>query len=123
MPKTRKKRVAPGPPPAGRKPAGKPRSVAVRAGTKQRAPAKPRWQLDRAGKEQQLLKAFDRLLQEQGAHRLRVNAIVKEAGVGKNLLYAYFGGIEGLAKAWAEAADFLPAMRRSGAPTCPPMRR
>lgn len=69
---------------------------------------KPRWQRDRAGKERDLILAFDRLLQKDGAHRLGVNAIVKEAGVGKNLLYSYFGGLEGLAAAWAREADFLP---------------
>lgn len=71
----------------------------------------PRWQRDRAGKERDLIRAFDRLLQQQGAHRLGVNAIVKEARVGKNLLYSYFGGLEGLAAAWARHADFLPADR------------
>ncbi|MEQ1800900.1 MAG: helix-turn-helix domain-containing protein [Gammaproteobacteria bacterium] len=82
--------------PAGRRVARKP------------AVLQPRWQRDRAGKERDLIRAFDRLLQEQGAHRIGVNAIVKEAGVGKNLLYSYFGGLEGLAAAWAREADFLP---------------
>lgn len=87
---------------------GRPRRPSPPRKSRGAAQAAPRWQRDRAGKEQRLLQAFDRLLQEQGAHQVRVNAIVKEAGVGKNLLYAYFGGMEGLARAWAAAADFLP---------------
>lgn len=89
-----------------------PRRGAAARGSRRPEPkpaAAPRWQRDRAGKEQRLIQAFDRLLQTQGAHRVRVNAIVKEAGVGKNLLYAYFGGLEGLARAWAAATRFLPA--------------
>jgi len=78
------------------------------SGGRKASALKPRWQRDRAGKERDLIRAFDRLLQKQGAHRLGVNAIVKEAGVGKNLLYSYFGGLEGLAAAWAREADFLP---------------
>lgn len=78
------------------------------SGGRKASALKPRWQRDRAGKERDLIKAFDRMLQRDGAHRLGVNAIVKEAGVGKNLLYSYFGGLEGLAAAWAREADFLP---------------
>ncbi len=67
-----------------------------------------RWARDRSGKERALVEAFDHLLQEKGAHRVSVNAVVRRAGVGKSLLYAYFGGLEGLAAAWAERSDLLP---------------
>lgn len=92
---------------AGRRGAPAPRSRAP-ARPKARA-GEPRWQRDRAGKERDLIRAFDRLLRQEGAHRIGVNALVKEAGVGKNLLYSYFGGLDGLAAAWAREADFLPA--------------
>jgi AcrR family transcriptional regulator len=68
----------------------------------------PRWERDRSGKERALVEAFDHLLQEKGAHRVTVNGVVRRAGVGKSLLYAYFGGLEGLAAAWAERSDLLP---------------
>jgi AcrR family transcriptional regulator len=85
-----------------------PSRAAMPSGRSKSSTQQPRWQRDRAGKERDLIRAFDRLLQKHGAHRLGVNAIVKEAGVGKNLLYSYFGGLEGLAAAWAREADFLP---------------
>ncbi len=93
--------------PAGSRKKSRPAARKKPRGSK-RAPPEPRWQRDRAGKEHDLIRAFDRLLLAHGAHRLGVNAIVKEAGVGKNLLYSYFGGLEGLAAAWAREADFLP---------------
>ncbi len=78
-------------------------------GTKGRAIQAPkRWLRDRAGKEQALINAFDALLQEEGAHRVSVNSVIKRAGVGKSLLYDYFGDLGGLATAWAARTDFLP---------------
>jgi AcrR family transcriptional regulator len=67
-----------------------------------------RWSRDRTGKKRMLLDAFDRLLQEEGAHRIGVNAVIKRAGVGKALLYEYFGGLDGLAAEWARSQHFLP---------------
>ena len=67
-----------------------------------------RWSRDRDGKKRILLEAFDRLLQEEGAHRIGVNAVIKRAGVGKALLYEYFGGLDGLATEWARTQHFLP---------------
>lgn len=74
------------------------------------APASPRraWRRDREGKELALIRAFDRVLQREGVHAIGVNAVVKESGYGKNLLYKYFGGLAGLARAWAGSHDFLP---------------
>jgi AcrR family transcriptional regulator len=92
--------------PTARKRAGK-KNAPPRGSRKAGSPQR-RWRRDRAGKERDLIRAFDHLLQKEGAHRLGVNAIVKAAGVGKNLLYSYFGGLEGLAAAWAREADFLP---------------
>ena len=43
--------------------------------------------------------------QRQG---LGVNAVIKEAGVGKNLLYKYFGDLKGLARAWGRTTALLP---------------
>jgi len=49
-----------------------------------------------------LLDAFESLLARQGAGRVGVNAVLEEAGVGKQLLYRYFGDLEGLAAAWSQ---------------------
>jgi AcrR family transcriptional regulator len=83
-------------------------AVATRPGAGAARATTPRWSRDRDGKKRALLEAFDHLLQERGAHRVGVNAVVERAGVGKALLYQYFGGLDGLAAEWARSQDFLP---------------
>lgn len=65
--------------------------------------------LDREETEKRLIAAFDRVWTRDGIQGLGVNAVLKEAGVGKALLYRYFGDFVGLAKAWARTESFLPA--------------
>lgn len=65
--------------------------------------------LDREETEKRLVAAFDRVWTRDGIQGLGVNAVLKEAGVGKALLYRYFGDFVGLAKAWARTESFLPA--------------
>lgn len=48
-----------------------------------------------------MLKAFEGLLARHGVAGVGVNAVLDSAGVGKRLLYDYFGDLEGLAEAWA----------------------
>lgn len=71
-------------------------------------PGRRSWTRDRAGKEADLIRAFDAVLARAGWEGIGVNAVVQEAGVGKNLLYRYFGDLGGLAKAWSRSGDFLP---------------
>jgi AcrR family transcriptional regulator len=85
------------------------RAGAVSRRRRRQLSAAPRWARDRTGKERALVEAFDQLLQEKGAHRVSANGVLRRAGVGKSLLYAYFGGLEGLAAAWAERSDLLPS--------------
>lgn len=66
--------------------------------------------LDREETEKRLIAAFDRVWTRDGIQGLGVNAVLKEAGVGKALLYRYFGDFVGLAKAWARTESFLPAV-------------
>ncbi|MFN7173135.1 MAG: TetR/AcrR family transcriptional regulator [Thermaurantiacus tibetensis] len=47
-----------------------------------------------------ILDGFERLLEQGGVAALGVNALVKEAGVGKKQLYDQFGGLAGVAGAW-----------------------
>ncbi|MFN7176456.1 MAG: TetR/AcrR family transcriptional regulator [Thermaurantiacus sp.] len=54
----------------------------------------------RRATEDSILDAFDRLLERGGVSALGVNALVKEAGVGKKQLYDYFGGLAGVAGCW-----------------------
>ena len=63
---------------------------------------------DREETEKRLVAAFDRVWSRDGIQGLGVNAVLKEAGVGKALLYRYFGDFVGLARAWAQGESFLP---------------
>lgn len=47
-----------------------------------------------------ILDAFDRILARGGVSALGVNALVKEAGIGKKQFYDQFGGLAGVAGAW-----------------------
>lgn len=62
----------------------------------------------RAATEDALLDAFERVLARDGIRNLTVNAVVEEAGVGKPLLYRYFGGLDGLVAAWGRRRQFWP---------------
>ena len=63
---------------------------------------KPAIQARRESTEDRILDAFERVLSKQGIRNLSINAIVAEAGVGKPLLYRYFGDLPGLVRAWGE---------------------
>jgi AcrR family transcriptional regulator len=73
------------------------------------APRKPRApQKRRLATELQILAAFGRLMERDGLHAAGVNALVKEASVGKKQIYEYFGGLEGVAQAWVQRTAFWP---------------
>ncbi len=63
---------------------------------------------DREETEGRLLAAFETVWNRDGVQGLGVNAVLKEAGVGKSLLYRYFGNFTGLARAWSQRESFLP---------------
>ncbi|WP_299592258.1 TetR/AcrR family transcriptional regulator [uncultured Microbulbifer sp.] len=66
-----------------------------------RTPAeRPSGRRNREHTEQLLLDACERLLVRDGPDGIGVNNVVEEAGVGKELIYRYFGGLPGLVKAW-----------------------
>lgn len=79
------------------------------AGSGGEPPLRPRRKLDREETERRLVAAFDRVWSRDGIQGLGVNAVLKEAGVGKALLYRYFGDFVGLARAWAQGESFLPS--------------
>ncbi|ARN73435.1 TetR/AcrR family transcriptional regulator [Oceanicoccus sagamiensis] len=64
--------------------------------------------LKRAATETRIIKAFEKVLKRDGISNVGVNAVIKEAGVGKGLLYEYFGGLDGLADAWVARSHFIP---------------
>jgi AcrR family transcriptional regulator len=65
---------------------------------------------DRAATQKRLLDACEKLLLRDGPEGIGVNRVVAEAGVGKELIYRYFGGLPGLVKAWLEQDTNWPTI-------------
>jgi AcrR family transcriptional regulator len=61
---------------------------------------------NRVKTELKILYALETLLTEQGFDALGVNAVAQASGVSKELIYRYFGGLEGLVLAWVEERDY-----------------
>ncbi len=57
----------------------------------------------------EILKAVGALLARAGFRALGVNAVAREAGVDKVLLYRYFGGLPKLLEAFAATTDYWPS--------------
>src|ERR1700712_2359383 len=54
---------------------------------------------DRAGTERAILDAAKRLLAEEGFQNFGINAVARGAGCDKQLIYRYYGGLDGLVEA------------------------
>lgn len=65
---------------------------------------------NREATRMRLINAVGEVLAEQGFTRLGVNAVARQAGVDKVLIYRYFGGLPGLIKAFGQEGDFWPSM-------------
>lgn len=63
---------------------------------------------DRRLTEKKLIDAAGRVLARDGFGQLGVNAVAREAGLDKVLIYRYFKGLSGLIKAYAKQGDFWP---------------
>ncbi|MFN3230553.1 MAG: TetR/AcrR family transcriptional regulator [Alphaproteobacteria bacterium] len=61
---------------------------------------------DAEATRQNILDAVGRVLARDGFSGLGVNAIAKEAGIGKPLIYRYFGGLPQLLEEFGRDADF-----------------
>ena len=59
---------------------------------------------------QMLIKAVGELLSREGFTGLGVNAVARQAGVDKVLIYRYFGGLPGLISAFGQEGDFWPSI-------------
>lgn len=64
---------------------------------------------DSAATREQLIRAVGTLLAREGFTALGVNAVAKEAGVDKVLIYRYFGGMPELLRAFGESGEFWPS--------------
>jgi len=63
---------------------------------------------DRAATEERLLAAVGTVLARDGFAALGVNAVAREAGVDKVLIYRYFGGLDELVARWGASGRFWP---------------
>jgi AcrR family transcriptional regulator len=63
---------------------------------------------DRAATEERILAAVGEVLARDGFAALGVNAIAKQAGVDKVLIYRYFGGLPELLRTWGGSGRFWP---------------
>ncbi len=66
-------------------------------------------QRNRENTEAKLIKAIAKVLADKGFAKLGVNAVAREAGVDKVLIYRYFDNLDGLMKAYANSSDFWPS--------------
>ncbi len=61
---------------------------------------------DRTQTEEDIISAVDRIIKREGFTALGINAIAKEAGVSKVLIYRYFGDFDGLIRRWTESTSY-----------------
>jgi AcrR family transcriptional regulator len=64
----------------------------------------------KAATKEGIVTALERVLVREGFSGVGVNAVAREAGVDKVLIYRYFGGMEGLVRALSERSDFWPSL-------------
>ena len=69
---------------------------------------KPR---DREATRARLIEAVGSLLAREGFKGLGVNAVAREAGVDKVLIYRYFGGLQQLIAAFGREGNFWPSIK------------
>lgn len=62
-------------------------------------------QKSRINTEQKIINALENLLLNKGFPDVGINAIAREAGCDKVLIYRYFGGLDGLLERFAEDND------------------
>ena len=59
-----------------------------------------------------ILDALARVIVRDGLAATGINALAREAGADKVLIYRYFGDLDGVYRAYAERSDFLVLERR-----------
>lgn len=64
---------------------------------------------DRLATRESIIKAVGTLLARDGFMALGINAVAKEAGIDKVLIYRYFGGMPELLRAFGESEEFWPS--------------
>jgi len=72
--------------------------------------ASPRAPRDRGATEARIVTAVGEVLARDGFGGIGINAIAKQAGVDKVLIYRYFGGLPELLKTWGQSGQFWPSV-------------
>lgn len=67
-------------------------------------------QRDSEKTRQKILAGLERLITREGFTGVGVNAVAREAGIDKVLIYRYFGSMEGLLKTFADEKKFCPRL-------------
>lgn len=65
---------------------------------------------DRSATEERILAAVGEVLARDGFGAIGVNAIAREAGVDKVLIYRYYGGLPELLQVWGASGRFWPSV-------------
>jgi AcrR family transcriptional regulator len=65
---------------------------------------------DRVATQERVLTAVGKVLVRDGFAAVGINAIAREAGVDKVLIYRYFGGLDGLLRKWGASGRFWPSV-------------
>ena len=73
-------------------------------------PTEKKGSRDKQSTRLRLVDAVGTLLAREGFGALGVNAVAREAGVDKVLIYRYFGGMEELLLAFGQSGDFWPSL-------------
>ncbi len=74
-------------------------------------PSPPPTERNREHTRARILAAVGDVLARDGFGGIGVNAIAKQAGVDKVLIYRYFGGLPELLKTWGESGRFWPGIK------------
>lgn len=82
----------------------------IDANTVEKVGTRPRQRARRTATEDAIIDAFARVLVRDGVSGLGVNAVIKEAGVGKKQVYEYFGGLPGVATEWVTRRGVWPGI-------------
>lgn len=67
-------------------------------------------QRDSEKTRQKILAGLEKLITREGFTAVGVNAVAREAGIDKVLIYRYFGSMEGLLQAFADEKDLCPSV-------------
>ena len=62
--------------------------------------------------KQKLVDAVGRIITNYGFEKIGVNAVAKEAGVDKVLIYRYFGGLKGLLETYVFQKDYYSNLKK-----------